>query len=215
MPTSAATVRATSSAVAGEHVRAQPQRAQPPRPRRALVGATVSATLTTPPSAPSQATTTAVAPARSAVRTAAVGARRCRRPTGQRATPVGRPARAAVDDGLHAEPGAGPEVVGDRVVRRPRRRPPGATGCSDAASAAAATGEDLVLGDAAPRRSTPCTRHPPGGDGAGLVEHDGVDAAGGLEHLRGRGSGCRAGRRGRCRRAARSAWPGRGRRGRR
>ena len=57
--------------------------------------------------------------------------------------------------------------------------------------------------------------HPPGGDGAGLVEHDGVDRAGCPRAPRGRGSGCRAARRGRCRRAARSAWPVRGRTGRR
>ena len=57
--------------------------------------------------------------------------------------------------------------------------------------------------------------HPAGGHGAGLVEHDRVDRAGGLEDLRALDEQARAGRRGRCRPAAPSASRARARTGRR
>ena len=58
-------------------------------------------------------------------------------------------------------------------------------------------------------------RHLARGHRAGLVEDDGVDPAGGLQDLGALDQDARAGRRDRCRPAARWAWPGRGRRGRR
>ena len=99
--------------------------------------------------------------------------------------------------------------------RRPPRRSARATGCSEAASTRRGQAAYLVDADSPVAGDHVDERHPAGGDGAGLVEHDGVDAAGRPRAPRAPGSGCRAGRRGRCRPSARSAWPGPARRGRR
>ena len=117
------------------------------------------------------------------------GRRRARaaRCIAQSASSAGRPddQRVAVDDALDAEALAVGEALDRRQRARPPRRPwrwPGRSGARRRARARRRA--------AAPRsRSTPSAtvtstrRHPAGGHGAGLVEHDRVDAAGGLEDL--------------------------------
>ena len=152
-----------------------------------LVGLTVSATTSTPRTRPSQPTATggpagglgrrrgvgAARPAAVPARRAAVGGRR------RTAWPVddaaGRRARRGCAKSLDRRAGrrrsraAAAIGPGDRVLaRRPRGRRPAAARSS---AVVAVAGDDVDQG------------HPAGGDGAGLVEHDGVDPAGGLQHL--------------------------------
>ncbi len=94
--------------------------------------------------------------------------------------------RVALDHALHAEALAVGEALDRRKRAEPRaaraRRWPGRSGAPTRARARRRCA-------AARRRSVPAagststTRHPPGRDRAGLVEHDGVDGAGRLQHL--------------------------------
>ena len=69
----------------------------------------------------------------------------------------------------------------DSCARR-RRRWPGRSGARDASSSAPTRRSTSSRVDAVGRDDVD-ERHAAGGDGAGLVEHDRVDLAGGLEHL--------------------------------
>ena len=137
----------------------------------------------------------------------------------QSASSRSRPAttRVAVDDALHAEAfevgealdggegadplaGAGGDGLGDRVLG----------GVLEGAGEA----QDLVAVDAVGRHDVD-ERHAAGGDGAGLVEHDGVDPAGRLEDLGALDEDAELGAPAGARPAGRSAWRARARRGRR
>ncbi len=163
-------------------------RARSRRTASALVGLTASATTSTARARPSQPTATAVRPSASAPRLGvrqrggqfqrAVGQQLARGRPGPRARPP-RPARPA--------PGDGGEV------RRHRER----AGAGRAAAAGDGPGDRVLRGvleragqpqHLAPRCSPSARcdgdqRHRAGGHGAGLVEHDGVDPAGRLQHL--------------------------------
>ena len=73
-----------------------------------------------------------------------------------------------------------------------------AIGCSEASSTAPASRSSSPASSPG-AAVTVVEAHPPGGDGAGLVQHDGVDDPGRLQHLRALDQRCRAARRGRCR----------------
>ena len=92
------------------------------------------------------------------------GSRRRLRPRGRYGCGIRRP--RAADPGL-----------------RPRWRSPVAMGCSDADSTAP-TIRSASSRDGALARHHVDERHHPGGDGAGLVEHHGVERSRRLEHLR-------------------------------
>ena len=171
--------------VAGQQHGPQAERLAATRPPRRSVGLTVSATTSTARARPSQ-------PAAIAVRPRASAAGGPRRASGsgacaQSASSAGRPTttRMAVDDALDAEALAvGEALDGRQRAARPRRRrrSPGRSGARRRARArrrgAAPRAVDAVGDDDVDEA------HPAGGDGAGLVEHDGVDPARGLEHLR-------------------------------
>ena len=187
MPTSAATARATVSLSPVSSTGVRP-RSRSCATASALVGLTASATTSTPRAAPSQPTATAVRPAASARGHGALRARRgrCWRPLGQQPRRGRRAPRARRRR---------PARRGPRRWRSPR--PAGsvptrsaapaamawAIGCSEASSSAPASRSSslaiLAVGDDDVDQG-----HPAGGDGAGLVQHDGVDPAGGLQHLR-------------------------------
>ena len=152
----------------------------------ALVGLTVSATTRRPRAPPSQPTATTVWPAGLAPRLRAASS------SGGSAWPSRRAGRPAGDDGVAVDDALDAEALA--VAERPR--PPAAR-----RARAAAPGDragDRVLGGVLERageaqqprsRSTPSATmtsthaHAPGRDGAGLVEHDRVDAPGRLQHL--------------------------------
>ena len=185
MPTSAATAWATVCVVAGEQHRVRARGRAAGRSLRALVGLTRSATVSRPRTSPSQATTTAVLPLAAASAAArrerragaapsrASSARARRGPRAPRRRPT-RPARACLE---RLDGGQRPDLAPRRRVRSAW-----AIGCSEACSSAPARRRRSA-------RSTPRVdghvdeRHAAGRDGAGLVEHDGVDRAGRLEHL--------------------------------
>ena len=185
MPTSAATALAVARVVAGQqHWCAGPSSVSRAT-ASALVGLTVSATMKSAARAPSQPAATAVRPRASAdlprgvssrgqsaspSRRAARAGRR--RPRGPRRCPRRRGPRGS---GSPRRPAAGRRA---RAARRDRA----AMGCSDASSSAPASRS--ASSRRRRRRHDVDERHPPGRDRAGLVEHDGVDATGGFEHLR-------------------------------
>ena len=139
---------------------------------------TVSATTNSPRTSPSQATSTAVRPADSA---AALASAELRRRSVMPADLDG----VAVDDALDAEP-----LAVDEALDRRQRADLGARGRGDGPGdrvlgrvlQGAAEAQQLRAGG---RRSHDHVdeAHPARGHGAGLVEHDGVDPAGGLEDL--------------------------------
>ena len=188
MPTSAATARATRCVVAGEQHRAQAERAQLARPPRREVGLTVSATdehaagRAVPADGDRGAARRPRRVGRGRVEVGGQRAATTRRAARGRPTTTACPSTTPCD----AEALEVGEVRRPRAGRRPARRRRG-----DRPG-------DRVLGGvprarrpaAAPRRRPRPSagddvdqRHPAGGDGAGLVEHDGVDPAGGLQHL--------------------------------
>ncbi len=155
----------------------------------------MSATLSTPRTAPSQATRTAVWPFDSAAARAASSRSGTVRLHSR--ISAGRPTSAACPSTTPSTPSPSRlanDSTGERRGSDVRAgvRPRGARaraaiaraiGCSDAASSApairssspsATPSAGTIAGDA----------HPPARDGAGLVEHDRVDAAGRLQHLR-------------------------------
>ena len=91
-----------------------------------------------------------------------------------------------VDDAVHAEARVEPNAsTGGRSPTRSRAPAAmaAAIGCSEASSSAPASrSRSVVVG--AGRREHVDQPHPAGGDGAGLVQHDGVDPPGGFQHLR-------------------------------
>ena len=221
MPTSAATARAAALVVAGQQDRASGRGRAAGATASAEVGLTASATTQRRRGpAPSQPTATAVAPvacglgerARRARRAGAATCSASRRGAADErpACPSTTPCDAeplevgeVLDRRQRADPVA--RAVGDRPGRSGARRRPRARRRA-----------------AAPRRrprrrpaTTSTQGHPAGGDGAGLVEHDGVDPAGGLEHLGALDQDAELGAAAGADHAARSAWPGRGRTGRR
>ena len=86
----------------------------------------------------------------------------------------------------HAEPLEVGEVLHRGQRRRSARGPrwvmAAAMGCSEASSSAPAIASASAVGDAGGGVHGD-QAHLAGGDGAGLVQHDGVDAAGGLQHF--------------------------------
>ena len=181
MPTSAATARAARSLSPVSSTGRSPSVAQPPHGlgggRLDRVGDDEHARR---PGRPRRRTT--------AVRPARLGGldRRGRQAACRQRRRRGRPTRrvAALDRAAHPEPGRGPRTRSTsgsrRRVRRPR--PPGRPGAPRRPRRPRPAG--VRRRPASPgRRDHVDQRHPPGGDRAGLVEHDGVDAAGGLEHL--------------------------------
>ena len=226
MPTSPATARRGALVVAGQQHRCSPSaRSWPPPPP--TVGLTVSATASTPRAWPSQPTPTAVWPSASAAaaRPASSGARR------RRASPRASQARPADDDGVARRPRRTPSPAAANSrdvadVGRPagasRRRGRGR------ARAGCDRGGDRVLGGGLDRAGQPQQLGPRPRRGGDVRRRSSgrwspcrscrarrVDAGGWTRAPPGPGSGCRAGRRGRCRPAARWAWPGPARTGRR
>ena len=198
--------------VAGQQHRPQPEPRAASRSRSALSGLTVSPTAITARGSSSTRTRTAVRPlAPSAsgrplprqVRpgaSAGLGGARptshrrpvdaCRADARCRAT-LGTPRPVAAADRRTCAIARGHRVLAGRLERA---RPAGRASASPA---------DLV------------DPHPPGGQGAGLVEHDGGDGTGGLQHLGPADHDAELGGPPGARRAARSASPGRARTGRR
>ena len=179
MPTSRRHGVRGRAVVAGQQHGPQPERAAARATASAEVGLTVSATtISSARVAPSQPTATAVRPAAAAVARAASSSA----PSGPtsaggrrgRGGPRRRPRRRAlvVGEVVHRRERA--ELVARGARDRPRDRVLG--GVLERA------GQPQHLGVAA-RTVDVHERHPAGGDRAGLVEHDRVDAAGGLEHL--------------------------------
>ena len=152
----------------------------------ALVGLTVSATTNSARASPSQPATTAVVPAPSASRRArSSSARQLERPA-RRAAPGGRRRRACPSTTPSTpRPARLREALdrGQRAGRARGARSPARSGARSALSSAPTS-------RSASSRSTPVggatldERHAPARDRAGLVEHDRVDAARRLEHLR-------------------------------
>ena len=154
----------------------------------ALVGFTVSATTSRPRAAPSQPTAMTVRPADSAAWRALLqlGVQglcplgRPARTPGRRRRRDRRPPRARPGPGWRrtTPPRAGRRPAPGRRRRRPRR--PGARRRPPAHRPAASSSVSSVPA----RRDDVDQLHPAGGDGAGLVQHDGVDPAGGFQDLR-------------------------------
>ena len=188
IPTSAATARAVASLSPVSRTGRRPSAAQRARPPRADVGLTVSATTRT-----ARARAVPADGDRGAAAASAARAARRRAPAGACTAPVAAQQRRA-GRRRRRGPRRRPRRRGPRGWRRTRRpgarRPPRAAraiaraiGCSEASSSAPAR-------RSASARSTPGgghdldEAHPARRHGAGLVEHDRVDAAGGLEDLR-------------------------------
>ena len=181
MPTSSATARATRLVVAGEQHRVEAE-ARSRRTASAEPAFTVSATTSTPRARPSQPATTAVRPASRGARHRGGQRRRARPAPRRRAARAGRrprrgprrcPDAAALQVAEARDRGVAarrpPTRAADRVLaRRPRRAP----ASRRTSSASSPRGRHHVDQGAVA-----------GGHGAGLVEHDRVDAAGGLEDL--------------------------------
>ena len=145
--------------------------------------------------------------------------RRDARRVGERRAPTRRAASCSVRPTSTAWPSTTPRRRGRRGCRS---RSTGGSGPASAACAAIGAARSGARRRARARRPAAAPRrrrrrrrrhdvdqrHPAGGHRAGLVQHDGVDPPGRLQHLRALDQDARAARRGRCRPAARSAWPG-------
>ena len=185
MPTSAATARAVVALSPVSSTGRRPS-AFSDATASAELGLTVSATTNTAAAWPSQPAAMAVCPRASAAPAGGVEL------GGQVHRPVGQQRRAAddervpVDDALDAEALAVGEALdrGQRRRARPARpwRWPGAMGCSEAFSSAPTSRSASAAVDAVGDGDLD-EGHLAGGDRAGLVEHDGVDRARGLQDL--------------------------------
>ena len=178
MPTSAATARAVAALSPVRRTGRRPSRSSAATASRD-VGLTASATASTPRADPLPGD-------RRRCARPSVGRRR--RSAGDRDPAVGQQRRApdqhraAADHALDAEAGVRGEARDRRQRRRGGLRDRRATGCSDAASSAPA--KRRTSSASSPRGGDDLREpHPAGGHRAGLVEHDRVDAARGLEHL--------------------------------
>ena len=185
MPTSAATARAVASLSPVSSTVRRPS-ACSRSTASAEVGLTVSATASRPRTSPSQATSTAVRPCASASRRAASSASGTRRLHSRHQRRAADLDAAPADHALDAEALA----VDERLDGLERRRARGRRRRSPARSGARRRPRARRRRPAAPprrcrpRRTTRASAIRPRGHGAGLVEHDRVDAAGGLEDLR-------------------------------
>ena len=184
MPTASATRAAlrSLSPVSSTGVSPSARRSRIASPLDAL---TVSATAITPRAVPSQATTTAVAPPRSASSTArrssSGSGTPCSARSAGRPTTIARPATAAATPSparLANRSTGGSAPSSDSACAAIAR----ATGCSLAASAAPASRSSSR--SSAPKAVTPIDAQPPLGHRSRLVEHDRGHAARALEHLR-------------------------------
>ena len=185
MPTSAATARAVVSLSPVSSTGRRPS-AFSDAIASAELGLTVSATTNTARAWPSQPAAIAVWPLASAARRAASSSGvRC---IAESASSAGRPTTSACPSTTPSTPRpsrlAKPSTGGQRAPAAAALAMAWAIGCSEACSSAPTR-------RSASSRSTPSASgdldeaHLAGGHGAGLVEHDRVDAAGGLEDLAG------------------------------
>ncbi len=156
--------------------------------RLALVGLTVSATTSRPRTCPSQPANTGVRPAASAASCAPSSS------LGTVSDQAGRPAAGPADDrGVAVDDARAPRarcvLANDSTAGRPGRGPPRPRPRWPGRSGARRRAPGRRRGAAARRglrRPPACTStraHRAGRDRAGLVQHDRVDPAGGLQHL--------------------------------